>query len=119
MMKKITVYGIRNCDTMKKAFTWLDKHKVSYDFHDYKKAGADEEVLKHAIKTLGWKDVLNTKGMTWRNLPDGVKDGMTDARALKTALDNPSVIRRPMIVKGEEISLGFDDADFLKKFGGK
>ncbi len=116
-MKKLAVYGIKNCDTMKRAFAWLDKHKVAYDFHDYKKSGADEEVLKRAIKTLGWKDVLNTKGMTWRNLPDSVKDGMTDARALKTALDNPSVIRRPLIVRGEEMSLGFDEDAFEKKFG--
>jgi Spx/MgsR family transcriptional regulator len=117
MTKKLAVYGIKNCDTMKKAFAWLDKNKLAYDFHDYKKGGADESVLARALKAHGWKDVLNTRGMTWRNLPDSVKTGMTDARALKTALENPSVIRRPLIVDGNNISLGFDEQEFAKRFG--
>jgi Spx/MgsR family transcriptional regulator len=113
-MKQVTVYGIKNCDTMKKAFAWLDKNKVEYAFHDYKKSGADEEVLKRAFKAHGWEEVLNRKGQTWRNLPDKVKDGMNAASAMKTALDNPSVIRRPIVVRGNDIWLGFDDEQFKK-----
>ena len=113
-MKQLTVYGIKNCDTMKKAFAWLDKHNVDYVFHDYKKAGADEDILGAAFKTHGWENVLNRKGATWRNLPDNVKDKMDAKLAMKTALDNPSVIRRPMLVDGKTITLGFDEAEFKK-----
>ena len=117
-MKQATVYGIKNCDTMKKAFAWLDRHKVAYAFHDYKKEGADKGVLERAINLHGWENVLNRKGTTWRALPDKVKDGMTTAQALKTALDNPSIIRRPMVAQGGEIYLGFDADEFKKIFGG-
>ena len=111
---KPVLYGIKNCDTMKKAFTWLDKHKVAYVFHDYKKAGAVETILEQAFKAQGWENVLNRKGATWRNLPDSVKDKMDAKLAMKTALDNPSVIRRPMVVRGKDIWLGFDEAEFKK-----
>ena len=112
--RQLTVYGIKNCDTMKKAFAWLDSHKVAYVFHDYKKAGADETALAAAFRAHGWENVLNRKGATWRNLPDALKEKMDAKQAMKTALENPSVIRRPMIVRGNEISLGFDEAEFKK-----
>lgn len=118
-MSKITVYGIKNCNTMKKAFAWLDKHKVDYAFHDYKKEGADMAALKTAVKKFGWEDVLNRKGMSWRNLPEKVKTGMTEKRALEEAEKNPSLIRRPMIVKGASITFGFDADDYKKAFAGK
>ena len=111
-MKQLTVYGIKNCDTMKKAFAWLDKHKVAYVFHDYKKAGADKAVLERAFQQHGWEDVLNRKGMTWRALPGKVKESMNARLALETALANPSIIRRPLIVRGNEILLGFDESAF-------
>jgi arsenate reductase len=116
-MKNVTVYGIKNCDTMKKAFSWLDKHKVAYEFHDYKKSGADKAVLEQAFKEHGWEKVLNRAGMTWRNLPDKVKADMNAKTALATALDNPSVIKRPLVVAGKDIHLGFDAAAFGKLFG--
>lgn len=112
MKTGITVYGIKNCDTMKKAFTWLDKHKVAYTFHDYKKSGADSEVVKQAFAQHGWENTINRKGMTWRNLPDTVKNGMTEKRALEVALENPSVIRRPLVTHGKNIVLGFDEKQF-------
>lgn len=115
-MKEITVCGIKNCETMKKAFTWLDKHKVAYVFHDYKKSGADGEILKKAFAQHGWESVLNRKGMTWRNLPDKVKEGMDEKSALKVALDNPSVIKRPLIVHGKDIRLGFDETEYAAAF---
>ena len=116
---KTTVYGIKNCDTMKKAFAWLEKHKVAYEFHDYKKSGADKAVLEQAFKEHGWEKVLNRAGMTWRNLPDRVKADMTPKTAMATALDNPSVIKRPLVVTGKTTHLGFDDAAFAKLFGVK
>ncbi|AGH97630.1 ArsC family reductase [Micavibrio aeruginosavorus] len=113
-MAPIKIYGIKNCDTMKKAFAWLDAHKIAYDFHDYKKAGADLDVLKTAIAQHGWDSVINRKGTSWRALPDDVKDGMTEKSAIKAAMDNPSLIKRPLIVKGKTIQLGFSPDDYQK-----
>jgi arsenate reductase len=118
-MKNVTIYGIKNCDTMKKAFAWLDKHKVAYEFHDYKKSGADKAVLEQAFREHGWEKVLNRAGMTWRKLPDKVKADMNAKTALATALDNPSVIKRPLVVTGKDIHLGFDEAVYSKLFGVK
>ena len=116
---KTTVYGIKNCETMKKAFIWLEKHAIEYSFHDYKKMGADKDILKRAIEENGWENVLNRKGTTWRALPDAVKEGMTDKRALVTAAENPSVIRRPLVVRGAKMLIGFDAAAFSTFFGVK
>jgi Spx/MgsR family transcriptional regulator len=104
---------------MKKAFAWLDGRKIGYTFHDYKKSGADAAVLERAIKTHGWENVLNRKGTTWRALPEKLKESMDAGQALKTALENPSVIRRPLIVRGADIHLGFDEAEFKRLFAAK
>lgn len=106
-MSTIRIYGIKNCDTMKKALKWLDERGIAYDFHDYKKSGADEEILKQAIVGHGWETVINRKGTSWRALPDDVKEKMTAAGALKAARDNPSLIRRPLLLKNGAIYLGF------------
>ena len=104
----VTIFGIRNCDTMKKAFTWLDAHNVDYSFHDYKKLGAPENILRHAITQKGWEAVINRRGTTWRKLPDNVKDSMNDDTALQTALENPSLIKRPLLITADNyIELGF------------
>ena len=108
-MAKVTLYGIKNCDTMKKAFQWFDAHKVPYAFHDYKKDGADEKVLKAAIAKLGWETVINRKGTTWRALPEKQREGMDEAGAIKAALANPSLIKRPLIVAGAHIITGYDE----------
>lgn len=108
----VTVYGIKNCDTMKKAFTWLDKHKVDYAFHDYKKSGADEAVLKKAIAEHGWENVINRKGTTWRALPEKTRETMTEKTAIKAALDNPSLVKRPLVTHKKGVLLGFDEAEF-------
>ncbi len=116
-MKPVTVYGIKNCDTMKKAFTWLDNHKVAYEFHDYKKEGADEAVLKRAIADLGWENVINRKGTTWRALPEKARETMNAASALKAALENPSLVKRPLIVHSKNLHLGFDETAYKEIFG--
>lgn len=116
MAKKLAVYGIKNCDTMKKAMTWLDDHDIAYDFHDYKKQGADKAVIAAAIAALGWEDVINRKGTTWRALPQATRDKMNAASALTAALDNPSLIKRPLVFDGKTYSVGFDAAVFAKKF---
>lgn len=112
----VTIYGIKNCDTMKRAFQWLDARKIPYVFHDYKKAGIDKAVIKNAIHELGWDNVLNRKGTSWRALPDDVKASVTEAKALKLAEDNPSIIRRPLLVYNGAIIPGFDEKNYAALF---
>ena len=118
-MAKPVIYGIKNCDTMKKTFQWFDKHKIDYDFHDYKKQAADKAVLTKAFEAFGWEEVLNRKGTTWRKLPEDVRQGMTEAKAMKTALENPSILKRPLIIKDNDMMLGFDEAVLAKKLAGE
>lgn len=112
----VTVYGIKNCDTMKKAFGWLDDHGVAYAFHDYKKRGADGEVLAKAFDLYGWENVLNRKGMTWRKLDDAIKNNMDKKSAMALAMENPSVIKRPLLVTDKGIYLGFDIPTYADAF---
>jgi arsenate reductase len=104
---KATVYGIRNCDTMKKAFAWLDARKVAYDFHDYKKAGVPPGKLKAWAAKVGWEKLANTRGPTWRKIPDAQK-----ANIEKALEANASAIRRPIVETGGELLVGFDPEAF-------
>ncbi len=106
-MSTISIYGIKNCDTMKKAFNWLDENNINYQFHDYKKVGADKTVIKHAIDEHGWENVINRRGTTWRKLSEEKKSSMDADTAIKTALENPSIIKRPLLVTKESVHLGF------------
>ncbi len=115
-MSGTRIYGIKNCDTMKKAFTWLEEHGVSYDFHDYKKHGVNPDVLDRAIKQEGWESVINRRGTTWRALPDDVKESMNEKRALVAALENPSLIKRPLLEHDGNIYLGFDAETYSRIF---
>lgn len=108
----VRIYGIKNCDTMKKALGWLDGQHIAYIFHDYKKSGVDLALLEKAIHQHGWENVLNRKGTSWRALPESVKVSMDAARALQVAQDNPSLIRRPLLVFKENIHLGFDEKNY-------
>ena len=99
---------------MKKTFEWLDDHNISYDFHDYKKVGADDDILKKAIDQSGWDTVINKRGTTWRNLPDETKDTMDKDTAFTIAHEKPSIIKRPIIDTGATLILGFD-TDSLSK----
>lgn len=118
-MPKPIIYGIKNCDTMKKTFQWFEKHKIDYDFHDYKKLGADKNVVTKAFDAFGWEETLNRKGTTWRKLPEDVRAMMTQAKAMKIALENPSILKRPLIVAGDDMSMGFDEVELAKKLTGK
>jgi arsenate reductase len=113
---KPKVYGIRNCDTMKKAFDWLEQRKVAYDFHDYKKEGIDAAKLKEWAARIGWEKLANTRGPTWRRIPDAQKAGLTEARALALLAQHPSAIRRPIVEQGEKLLVGFDPAQFDAAF---
>ncbi len=111
---KVRVYGIRNCDTMKKAFTWLEKHGVEYDFHDYKKAGVPEGKLEAWAKRAGWEKLANTRGPTWRKIPEPRRTDLNEARALKLLEENSSAIKRPVVEAGSTLLVGFDEKEFAK-----
>ena len=106
----VTIYGIPNCDTVKKARAWLDARGVSYAFHDYKKAGIDEPRLHAWIGELGWEKLLNRAGTTFRKLPDAEKQDLDAAKAVALMLAQPSMIKRPVLDTGERRLAGFDPA---------
>lgn len=103
----VTIYGIRNCDTMKKAFAWLDGHDVDYAFHDYKKRGVERAQLERWCKDAGWEKVLNRAGTTFRKLPDTAKEGLDQRKAIALMLEQPSMIKRPVVETGRTIEIGF------------
>ena len=104
----LTIYGIKNCDTMKKACAWLDKHGVEYAFHDYKVSGIDRGKLEGWAKKAGWETLLNKAGTTFRKLPDADKATLTEAKAIKLMLAQPSIIKRPVLeLGGGKLLLGF------------
>jgi arsenate reductase (glutaredoxin) len=105
------IYGIKNCDTVKKALQWLDSNGISYEFHDYKKHGVDEKKLREFIKKFGWQKVLNSKGTTFRKLSDAQKP-TTEAQAITLMLQQPSIIKRPIFDNGSLQLLGFDVAEY-------
>ena len=113
----ITVYGIPNCDTVKKARTWLSEHGVDHTFHDFKKQGLPEAALDRWLAAAGWETVINRKGNTWRQLQDTTRAGVTDAAGARAmALESPSVIKRPVVEWANgDITVGFDAAAWQKR----
>jgi arsenate reductase len=111
----ITIYGIKNCDTMKKARAWLDGHGVVYDFHDYKTEGISKEKLKRWSDELGWETLLNRAGTTFRKLPDADKDGLNERRAIALMLAQPSMIKRPVLEAGSRLLVGFKPEVYEKE----
>jgi Spx/MgsR family transcriptional regulator len=103
----VTIYGIKNCDTMKKARTWLDGKAVPYRFHDYKTAGIDAATLSAWVETLGWETVLNRAGTTFRALPDADKQDLDAGKAVALMLAQPSMIKRPILDRGGRLTAGF------------
>jgi Spx/MgsR family transcriptional regulator len=111
----ITIYGIKNCDTMKKARAWLDGHGVKYDFHDYKSEGIAKDKLKSWSDEVGWETLLNRAGTTFRKLPDADKDGLNEKKALALMLAQPSMIKRPVLDVGGKLLVGFRPDEYAKK----
>lgn len=103
----VTLYGIRNCDTMKKARAWLDANGIAYEFHDYRKEGVDRAKLEAWADVLGWQALLNKAGTTFRKLPDDAKADLDRDKAVDLMLDQPSMIRRPVLEEGGTIEVGF------------
>ncbi len=115
----VTIYGIKNCDTMKKARAWLDAHRIAYEFHDYKTQGIERGRLEGWAKQVGWETLLNRAGTTFRKLPDKDKEGVTEAKAIKLMLDQPSMIKRPVLESGRKLLVGFKPEEYGKVFAAK
>ena len=113
-----TLYGIPNCDTVKKARTWLLDNGIDFTFHDFKKQGLTPELVRGWLNDLDWETLVNRKGTTWRNLPDERKASITDAdSALALMLEHPSVIKRPVLQGAGPVSVGFSPDAFGARFG--
>lgn len=110
----ITVYGIPNCDTVKKARKWLNDNGKVYSFHDYKKQGVPEKELRSWVKQLGWETLLNKRGTTWRKLDEATKASVDEASAIQIMLDNPSIIKRPVLSSGKSLLVGFSADEYAQ-----
>jgi arsenate reductase len=115
MAKSVTIYGIKNCDTMKKARAWLDKHRVEYSFHDYKVSGVERERLEGWSKKVGWENLLNKSGTTFRKLPDKDKQDLDAKKAIALMLAQPSMIKRPVLdLGGGKLLVGFKPEQYAE-----
>ena len=115
----ITIYGIKNCDTMKKARAWLDDRGVAYGFHDYKSAGVERGTLERWARATGWETLLNRAGTTFKKLPDKDKQGLTEAKAIALMLQQPSMIKRPVLeLAGGKLLVGFKPEAYADAVGG-
>jgi arsenate reductase len=113
----VTIYGIKNCDTMKKARAWLEANGVSYRFHDYKASGIERARLEEWSARVGWEVLLNRAGTTFRKVPDADKHGLTEAKAITLMVAQPSMIKRPVLEAEGEILVGFKPESYGAMLG--
>ncbi|UDF02513.1 ArsC family reductase [Asticcacaulis sp. AND118] len=113
----LTLYGIKNCDTMKKARVWLEGQGIDYAFHDYKAVGIDETYLKDWSAKVGWQVLLNKAGTTFKALSDAEKADIDEAKAIRLMMSNPSMIKRPVLDKDGTLTVGFKPDIYAKVFG--
>jgi arsenate reductase len=110
------VFGIKNCDTVKKARRWLDEHQVSYQFHDFRKDGLDQLTVQQWLNSVSWEQLLNKRGTTWRQLDDPRKDQLDQQTAVELILAHPTLIKRPVIEDESGVSIGFNESDFQARY---
>ncbi len=108
----IIMYGIKNCDTIKKARKFLEANQVEYQFHDFREDGLNPIQLRSWISELGWEKVINKRSTTWRNLPDESKDNMDETLALVIAEDQPTIIKRPVLELPDQVMIGFSEKTY-------
>jgi len=111
------IYGISNCDTIKKARKWLDSRQIAFVFHDYRKQGIDMALLQSMETALGWEAMLNRRGTTWRAQSEAIKNSIDRDSALKLMLENPAIIKRPILDNGNRLYIGFDEQQYQEIFG--
>jgi len=112
----ITLYGIKNCDTVKKARKWLEAQRVDYRFHDFREDGLDQEAAASWIEELGWQNLLNRRSPSWKSLDEQTRENMNDALALKALMSHPTLIKRPLLDTGQQRYTGFSAASYAKIF---
>lgn len=110
------LYGIKNCDTVKKARKWLDEHGIDHEFHDFRKDGLDDTLLSNWETAIGWDALINRRGTTWRKLPEEVRDTISAQSAHDIMLDNPSIIKRPVVEYEGGVSVGFNASEWATRF---
>ena len=110
----LTIYGIKNCDTVKKARRWLEDHGIEHQFHDFRQDGLDKKQLSGWVEQLGWEAVVNKRSTTWRNLSDKDKEITANAQAVKLLAANPTLIKRPVLEKNKILLIGFKEVDYKK-----
>ncbi len=106
------LHGIPNCDTIRKAKKWLESHGIDYQFHDFRKDGLEKPTLEKWVKQVGWEVLLNRRGTTWRQLPAETKDSINEKNAIKIMLESPAIIKRPVLVHGKKIIVGFNEEQY-------
>ncbi|MHC5224920.1 Spx/MgsR family RNA polymerase-binding regulatory protein [Ignatzschineria sp. LJL83] len=111
------VYGIKNCDTMKKAFTWLDNHHIAYTFQDYRKPGLTDTELQEILKIADLAEIVNKRSTSWRALSESEKEAvLVPATAIEILQAHPTLVKRPLIINGDSAVIGFSEANFEKAF---
>lgn len=111
-----TLYGIKNCDTIKKARKWLSENGIEHQLHDYRSDGLDQSQLEQWCQELGWEQLLNRRGTTWRKLPDEIKDTIDESSAIRLMLEQPAMIKRPLLDTGTQRLLGFKAEEYEHLF---
>ncbi len=111
------VYGIKNCDTVKKARRWLEANNIDYQFHDLRTDDIEHKTIELWLQTVPWQTLLNKRGTTWRKLDDPRKDQLNETTAVELMLANPTLIKRPVIIHNDTCFVGFKEADYITQFG--
>ncbi len=112
-----TLYGIGNCDSVRKARRWLDAHGIEYRFHDFRRDGLCREQIREWLGQLDWQELINTRGTTWRKLSGGEKTALHEAAAIDLMLEHPAIIKRPLLEHDGEYHLGFGETGYSRVFG--
>lgn len=111
-MSTAILYGIKNCGTVREARKWLENKDIEYRFHDFRVDGLDEKDLRNWVKTTSWETLLNRRGTTWRQLPEADKEDVDEQKALRLMLAQPTLIKRPVLVNGKQVHVGFKSAEY-------
>ncbi len=114
-----TIYGIKNCDTVRKAIKWLKDHDIEHRYHDFRKDGLDETIVQKWVTTAGWENIINKRGLSWRRLSDADKKDIDTDKAIKLILENPTLIKRPVLIYRNEMNIGFDAENYSRIFDTK
>lgn len=112
----VTVYGIKNCDSVKKCRVWLERHRIAYTFHDFRGDGLSEETLQQWVQRVGWETLLNRRSTSWKALAESEREAIDEASAIRLMLATPTLIKRPVVIKGSEVLVGFNEVEFKRVF---